>query len=213
MAVASSPRCTEAYPGTAGDAILYLSNPRGIDQEVHTRHSLDTLQQLNAMSDRVVRRSRDCRTDPELRDGVPPAKSPAPELMDLASESKEVLDMYGVKENPKEASFARTRLRCGRLIERGVRFVQLFHEAWDQHGNLTADVKKNAPGYRSGECSGRLAILKHRGLLADTLVIWGGEFGCMPMVQGGNDGEATITTAASQCGWPVVVSRPDTCTA
>ena len=70
--------------------------------------------------------------------------------MDLSSEPKEMLEMYGVKD-PKEASFARNCLLARRLMERGVRFVQLFHEAWDQHGNLTAGREEERTGYRSGQ--------------------------------------------------------------
>lgn len=110
----------------------------------------------------------------------------APELMDLASESKETLELYGVKD-PNEASYSRNCLLARRLVERGVRFVQLFHEAWDQHGNLTADVKKNADATDQPSAA-LVKDLKQRGLLKDTLVIWGGEFGRTPMVQGGDDG-------------------------
>jgi uncharacterized protein (DUF1501 family) len=106
--------------------------------------------------------------------------------MDLASEPKHVLDMYGIKD-PNEVSYARNCLLARRLIERDVRFVQLFHEAWDQHGNLTADVKKNA-GDTDQASAALVSDLKQRGLLNDTLLIWGGEFGRTPMVQGGNDG-------------------------
>ena len=106
--------------------------------------------------------------------------------MDLGSETKETLEMYGIKD-PKEASYARNCLLSRRLIERGVRFVQLFHEAWDQHGNLTAGVKQNA--LDTDKASAALVRdLKQRGLLNETLVVWGGEFGRTPMVQGGNDG-------------------------
>ena len=106
--------------------------------------------------------------------------------MDLGQESKETLDKFGIK-NPKDPSFARNCLLARRLIERGVRFVQLFHEAWDQHGNLTAGVKQNA--LDTDQASAALVTdLKERGLLKDTIVIWGGEFGRTPMVQGGNDG-------------------------
>jgi uncharacterized protein (DUF1501 family) len=110
----------------------------------------------------------------------------APELMDLSQESKETLDRYGIKD-PKEATFARNCLLARRLAERGVRFVQLFHEVWDQHGGLTAGVKANA-GDTDKPSAALVQDLKERGLLDDTLVIWGGEFGRTPMVQGGNDG-------------------------
>ena len=97
-----------------------------------------------------------------------------------------MLDRYGIKD-VKEASYARNCLLARRLIERGVRFVQLFHEAWDQHGNLTKAIKQNAADTDQASAA-LVADLKRRGLLDDTLVIWGGEFGRTPMVQGGNDG-------------------------
>jgi uncharacterized protein (DUF1501 family) len=113
-------------------------------------------------------------------------QSSAPELMNLADESPETLARYGIKD-PKTAGYARNCLLARRLLERGVRFVQLFHEAWDQHGNLTKGVKKNCEDTQ--QASAALVMdLKERGLLDDTIVIWGGEFGRTPMVQGGNDG-------------------------
>src|ERR1043166_7782862 len=93
-------------------------------------------------------------------------QSSAPELMDVSREPKKVLALYGAE--PGKPSFANNCLLARRLLERGVRFVQLFHESWDQHGNLKKD-------------------LKQRGLLDETIVIWGGEFGRTPMVQGGGD--------------------------
>ena len=94
--------------------------------------------------------------------------------------------MYGAE--PGKASFANNCLLARRLVERGVRFVQLFHEAWDHHGNLTADLKKNCHDTDQA-CAALVKDLKQRGLLDDTLVIWGGEFGRTPMVEGGgNDG-------------------------
>ncbi len=167
-----------------GDPMLYLSNPPGIDQETQ-RASLDSLQRLNQLSLQAV-------GDPEIAARIQSyemayrLQSSAPELMDLSGESKEVLDLYGIKD-PNEASFARNCLLSRRLIERGVRFVQLFHEAWDQHGNLTAQIKTNAEA--TDQASAALVLdLKRRGLLQDTLVVWGGEFGRTPMMQGGHDG-------------------------
>jgi uncharacterized protein (DUF1501 family) len=108
----------------------------------------------------------------------------APEVMDIAREPKHILEMYGAE--PGKA-FANNCLLARRLVERGVRFVQLFHEAWDQHGNLKADLKKNC--LNTDQASAALIKdLKRLGLLDSTLVIWGGEFGRTPMVQGGNDG-------------------------
>jgi uncharacterized protein (DUF1501 family) len=109
----------------------------------------------------------------------------APELMDISKEPSHILEMYGAE--PGKSSFANTCLLARRLVESGVRFVQLFHEAWDQHGNLVADLKKNC-GDTDRACAALVKDLKQRGLLDDTLVIWGGEFGRTPMVQGGNDG-------------------------
>ncbi|MHB8862666.1 MAG: DUF1501 domain-containing protein [Pirellulaceae bacterium] len=169
---------------SAGDPVLYVSNPHGIDDETQ-RASLDTLHRLNALALQST-------GDPEIAARIQSyemayrLQSSAPELMNLTSEPKEMLEMYGVKD-PQEASFARNCLLARRLIERGVRFVQLFHEAWDQHSDLTAGVKQNA--LDTDRASAALVRdLKQRGLLAETLVIWGGEFGRTPMVQGGNDG-------------------------
>lgn len=168
----------------AGDPVLYLSNPKGIDQETQ-RASLDTLQQLNQMAYQQF-------GDPEIEARIQSyelayrLQSSAPELMDLQSESAVTLERYGIKDTSK-ANFARNCLLARRLVERGVRFVQLFHEAWDQHGGLTAGVKQNA--LDTDQASAALVQdLKERGLLEDTIVIWGGEFGRTPMVQGGNDG-------------------------
>ena len=169
---------------SAGEPVLYLNNPGGVDAETQ-RSSLDSLNRLNGMSLQGV-------GDPDIAARIQSyemayrLQTSAPELMDLSSESPETLARYGVKD-PKEASFARNCLLSRRLLERGVRFVQLFHEAWDQHGGLTEGVKKNA--LDTDQASATLVMdLKERGLLNDTIVIWGGEFGRTPMVQGGNDG-------------------------
>jgi hypothetical protein len=106
--------------------------------------------------------------------------------MDLADESPETLARYGLKE-PNQPGYARNCLLARRLLERGVRFVQLFHEVWDQHGELTKMIKKNC-GDTEQASAALVMDLKERGLLDDTIVIWGGEFGRTPMVQGGNDG-------------------------
>jgi hypothetical protein len=176
------------YAGTpfrsAGDPVLYLSNPKGIDATAQ-KDSIDTISQLNRLAEEEF-------GDPEIAARIHSyemayrLQTSAPELMDLGSESKETLELYGVKD-AKEASFARNCLLARRLLQRGVRFVQLFHEAWDQHGNLTADVKNNANATDRASAA-LVKDLKQLGMLEDTLVIWGGEFGRTPMVQGGNDG-------------------------
>ncbi len=176
------------YGGTplrsGGDAVLYLSNPKGIDATAQ-RSSLDTINRLNTLSSQEI-------GDPDIAARIHSyemayrLQTSAPELMDLSKESKDTLERYGIKD-PNESSYARNCLLARRLAERGVRFVQLFHEVWDQHGGLTAGVKANA--LETDRPSAALVQdLKDRGLLDDTLVIWGGEFGRTPMVQGGNDG-------------------------
>ena len=112
-------------------------------------------------------------------------QSSAPELMDVSREPKKVLEMYGAE--PGKPSFANNCLLARRLVERGVRFVQLYHEAWDQHGNLVKDIKKNCQDTDQA-CAALVQDLKQRGMLDSTLVVWGGEFGRTPMSQGGNDG-------------------------
>jgi Protein of unknown function (DUF1501) len=163
---------------SAGDPVLYLSNPRGVDAESQ-RATLDSLQRLNQIA-------RSNFGDPEIDARIQSyemayrLQSSAPELMDLSSESAETLQMYGIKD-PKEASYARNCLLSRRLIERGVRFVQLFHEVWDQHSDLAGGVKRNA-GDTDQASAALVRDLKQRGF------IWGGEFGRTPMVQGGSDG-------------------------
>ena len=168
----------------SGDPILYLSNPAGFDADAQ-RTSLDSLRRLNELSLADI-------NDPEIAARIQSyesayrLQSSAPELMDLAQEEQSVLDLYGI-EDVKKSNYARNCLLARRLLERGVRFVQLFHEAWDQHGNLTQGVRTNCE--RTDQATTALVQdLKQRGLLEDTVVIWGGEFGRTPMVQGGDDG-------------------------
>ncbi len=169
---------------SSGDPVLYLSNPRGIDRETQ-RASLDTLNRLNEMA---VSRFHDPETAARIQayEMAYRLQQSAPELMNLADEPKETLARYGISD-PNQAGYARNCLLARRLLERGVRFVQLFHEAWDQHGELTKNIKKNCQD--TEQASAALVMdLKERGLLDDTIVVWGGEFGRTPMVQGGNDG-------------------------
>ena len=168
---------------SVGDPVLYLSNPKGVDQQIQ-RDSLDAIKRLNQKHLDVV-------GDPEIATRINSfelayrMQLTAPELMDLSKEPKHILEMYGAE--PGKSSFASTCLLARRLVERGVRFVQIFHEAWDQHGNLTKDLKKNCQD-TDRPCAALIKDLKDRGMLDDTLVIWGGEFGRTPMVQGGDDG-------------------------
>jgi len=168
----------------SGDPVLYLSNPEGIDREAQ-RASLDTLNRLNDLA--LARFG-----DPEIAARIQAyelafrLQESAPELMNLADESPDTLRRYGITD-PKQPGYARNCLLARRLLERGVRFVQLFHEAWDQHGNLTKAIKQNAADTEQASAA-LVSDLQQRGLLDDTIVVWGGEFGRTPMVQGGNDG-------------------------
>ena len=168
---------------SGAEPVLFLSNPRGVDEQLQ-RDSLDSLRQLNELR-------LGATGDPEIAARISSfemayrMQASAPDLMDLTKETKETLAMYGAE--PGQSSFANNCLLARRMVERGVRFVQLFHEAWDQHGNLVNDLKKNCAD-TDQPTAALLKDLKQRGLLEDTLVIWGGEFGRTPMVQGGNDG-------------------------
>lgn len=165
-----------------GDPILYLSNPKGYDAQAQ-RSSLDALKRLN-------QRSMDSISDPETAARIQAyetayrLQTSAPELMDLGQESQSTLDAYAIKD-PKESNFARNCLLARRLAERDVRFVQLFHEAWDQHGGLDTELPKNCKD-TDQPVAALLQDLKDRDMLKDTLVIWGGEFGRTPMAQGQN---------------------------
>ncbi len=168
---------------SSGDPVLYLSNPRGVDAKLQ-RDSLDAIGELNRIKLGEA-------GDPEIATRINSfemafrMQASAPDLMDISKESKQTLALYGAE--PGKPSFANNCLLARRLVERGVRFVQLFHEAWDQHGNLVADLKKNCQD-TDRACAALIRDLKSRGLFDDTLVIWGGEFGRTPMVQGGSDG-------------------------
>ena len=164
-----------------GEPVLYLGNPPGIDDACR-RRTLDALRELN------TRRLEDVG-DPEIETRIAQyemshrMQSSVPELADLESEPQEILDLYGVK--PGEASFARNALLARRLVERGVRFVHLYHWGWDSHGtNPSDDIITSLPQrcLETDRASAALVTdLERRGLLEDTIIIWGGEFGRTPM--------------------------------
>src|SRR5215472_3318948 len=168
---------------SSGDPVLYLSNPPGVDNTLQ-RDSLDAIRKMNEMR-------LDATGDPEISTRINSfemafrMQSSAPELMDLSKESKATLEMYGAE--PGKPSFANNCLLARRLVERGVRFVQLYHEAWDQHSDLVKDITQNCKD-TDRAAAALVKDLKHRGLLDTTLVVWGGEFGRTPMMQGGTDG-------------------------
>jgi hypothetical protein len=168
---------------SSGDPVLYLSDPPGVDDALQ-RDTLDSIDKLDKM--RLT-----ATGDPEIATRINSyemafrMQSSAPELMDVSKEKPETLAMYGVE--PGKPSFANNCLLARRLVERGVRFVQLYHEAWDQHDHLVEDISENCRDTDQA-CAALITDLKQRGMLQDTLVIWGGEFGRTPMVQGGSNG-------------------------
>jgi hypothetical protein len=161
-----------------GDPILDVSSPAGVDTRLQ-RDSLDLIGTLN-------RRRLDTEGDPEIATRIASyemafrLQTSAPELMDLRTESKATLDLYGA--DPGKPSFARACLLARRLIERGVRFVNIYHEGWDAHSDVTGNHRKNC-GETDRASAALVRDLKARGLLDETLVVWGGEFGRTPMVE------------------------------
>ena len=161
-----------------GDPILNISRPAGID-ESSQRATLDLLGKLNRQQ---AKRDLDPEIDArvEAYEMAYRLQTSAPDLMDLKSESKETLALYGA--DPDKPSFARACLLARRMIERGVRYVTLYHEGWDAHSDIPGNLRGNCAA--TDQASAALVTdLKRRGLLDDTLVVWGGEFGRTPMVE------------------------------
>src|SRR5438445_13560355 len=165
-----------------GDPVLFLSNPAGVTDRMQ-RRTLDLVKELNQQHLRVV-------GDPEIATRINALEmafrmqSSAPEWTDVSKESPETLKLYGVE--PGKPSFAMDCLLSRRLIERGLRFVQLFHEGWDHHSEVVNGIKDQT-GKTDQASAALIKDLKQRGLLDDTLVIWGGEFGRTPMVEANAD--------------------------
>jgi uncharacterized protein (DUF1501 family) len=161
-----------------GDPILNVSNPPGVDARLQ-RESLDLIAALNR-----TRLEND--GDPEIATRIASyemafrLQTSAPELMDLKSESEATLKMYGC--DPAQPSFARACLLARRMVERGVRFINIYHEGWDAHSDVAGNLKNNC-GKTDQAAAALVTDLKQRGLLNETLVIWGGEFGRTPMVE------------------------------
>jgi hypothetical protein len=161
-----------------GDPVLFLSNPAGVT-DLMQRRTLDVIKELN-------QRHLGALGDPEIATRINSfemayrMQSSAPELTDISKESPETLKLYGAE--PGKPSFAMNCLLARRLIERGVRFVQLFHEGWDHHSEVHNGVIDQA-GKTDQASAALIKDLKQRGLLDDTLVLWGGEFGRTPMVE------------------------------
>jgi hypothetical protein len=162
-----------------GDPVLYLSRPGGVDAD-RQRDVVAAVQELDRLHDRAV-------DDPEIATRISQyemafqMQASVPGLMDLSDEPARVLEMYGTK--GADGSFAANCLLARRLAERGVRFIQLYHRDWDHHGNLKHDIQLKAEEVDRPSAA-LIRDLAERGMLDDTLVVWGGEFGRTPMAQG-----------------------------
>ncbi len=165
---------------SSGDPVLYLSNPQGVDSQTR-RRMLDDLTQLNEL------RFEDFG-DPEIHTRIAQyemayrMQSSVPELTDLSSEPAHVFELYG-QDARQPGSFAYNCVLARRMAERGVRFVQLFHRGWDQHTDLPVKLKQQCVDTDRASAA-LVADLKQRGMLEDTLVVWGGEFGRTVYCQG-----------------------------
>jgi hypothetical protein len=166
---------------SSGDPVLYLSNPPGIDRGFR-RKMLDGLAQLN-------QQQLELSGNPEIATRIAQyemafrMQQSVPELIDLSAESASTFELYG-EESKKPGTFAANCLLTRRMLERGVRFVQLYHRGWDQHGGLASNIPKQCRDIDQPQAA-LIRDLKQRGLLEDTLIIWGGEFGRTVYGQGG----------------------------
>jgi uncharacterized protein (DUF1501 family) len=163
-----------------GDPVLFLKDTPGVTREMR-RKMLDGLNDLNRKSYEIV-------GDPEIQTRIQQyemafrMQASVPELADMSSESESTFSLYG-EDSKKSGTFASSALMARRLLERGVRFVQIFHRGWDQHGSLPRDLASQCKDVDQG-CYGLIQDLKQRGMLEDTLIIWGGEFGRTVYSQG-----------------------------
>ena len=162
-----------------GDPVHYVRNPRGVNGQ-QQRQLVDSIKELNKVRNLVVQ-------NPEIETRISQLEmafrmqTSIPELMDLSDEPKHVLEMYGTEGG--DGSFAANCLMARRLAERGVRFIHLYHRGWDHHGDLVPYMK-TCCNLCDGPSAALIKDLKNRGMLDDTLIVWGGEFGRTPMFQG-----------------------------
>jgi hypothetical protein len=165
---------------SSGDPVLYLSNPAGLN-ESGRRRFLDDLAKLNELEIEKF-------GDPEISTRIAQyemayrMQTSVPELTDLSKEPDRIFDLYG-PDSRKPGKFAANCLLARRLAERGVRFIQLFHRGWDQHNQLPKNIALQCRDVDQA-CAALIQDLKERGLLEDTLVVWGGEFGRTVYCQG-----------------------------
>jgi hypothetical protein len=165
---------------SGGDPVLFLSDPPGIDKETR-RQMLDAVGKIN-------RQKHDAWADPEIETRISQyemayrMQASVPDLMDLSKEPESTFELYG-PESRKPGSYAANCLLARRLLERDVRFIQLYHRGWDQHGDLPRDLALQCRGTDQATAA-LITDLKQRGMLDETLVVWGGEFGRTAYCQG-----------------------------
>jgi hypothetical protein len=165
---------------SVGDPVLYISNPGGISAEMQ-KDSIEAINRLNILEDRTL-------PDPEIQTRITQyemafkMQTSVPGLIDMSNEPAHVLEMYGAQ--PGDGSFASNCLLARRLAERGVRFIQLYHRDWDHHNDVKNNIALKAEEV-DRPTAALVTDLKQRGMLDDTLVVWGGEFGRTPMSQRG----------------------------
>jgi hypothetical protein len=165
---------------SAGDPVLYLPNPPGVER-TDRRRMLDSLQQLNQLQHQQV-------GDPETLTRISQyemafrMQASVPDLVDLSKEPQHIKEMYG-PDCTQPGTFAHSALLARKLVERGTRVVQILHRGWDQHGNLPKDIASQCKDTDQA-CAALIKDLKDRGMLEDTLVVWGGEFGRTVYSQG-----------------------------
>jgi hypothetical protein len=178
-----------------GNPVHYAKNPAGVSK-IQQRRLIDAVSKLNRIEDKKV-------SDPEIATRIAQyemafrMQASVPELMDVSKESKKTLEMYGAK--PGDGSFASNCLLARRLVERGVRFIQLYHRGWDHHGGIKNGVKQTGKYVDQGTAA-LIKDLKQRGMLDETLIIWGGEFGRTPMAQGSGRDHHIAGFSSFMCG-------------
>lgn len=166
---------------SVGDPVLYIQSPQGLSANLQGA-SVEAINQLNRIQYETLK-------DPEVLTRIAQyemafkMQTSVPELMDMSREPAQMLEMYGAK--PGDGSFASNCLLARRLAERGVRFIQLYHRDWDHHGSVKSNVALKAQETDQATAA-LIQDLKQRGMLDETLVVWGGEFGRTPMSQGGD---------------------------
>jgi hypothetical protein len=177
---------------SAGDPLNYLRSPSGIGSGLQ-RETIDAISSLNSIYGETA-------ADPEIRTRIAQyelafkMQTSVPEVADFSGETAETRELYGTGDKP-DGSFASNCLMARRMAERGVRFIQLYHTGWDHHSSIESKIKQQTKEVDQGSAA-LVMDLKRRGLLEDTLVIWGGEFGRTPMSQGANGRDHHIKSGA-----------------